>query len=195
MAELIFITPQEMTQTTIIGGNVDTDKYTMCILNTQIRIIRPLLGTELYNKMITDLTPAEFLVQDGNEQNINDGNGLIIATLHTANLVEPYRTLYFDYIKPITKYEACSDFVAISPYTLNNGGLFKNSPENAQIVEKKEVDALSERYSSIAQTYINDFDRWIELNKDNIPEYNFLQDGIKPTDTDVNNGWYFSDEI
>ena len=28
MAELLFITPEEMTKTTIIGGNVDIDKYT-----------------------------------------------------------------------------------------------------------------------------------------------------------------------
>lgn len=191
MADLIFITPKEMTQTTIIGGNVDVDKYTMCILNTQIRVIRPLLGSELYNKMITDLTPSEYLVEDGNDQNINDGNNLIIATLYTENLIEPYRTLFYDYIKPITKYESCADFIAISPYDLTNGGLYKNAPENAEIVVKKEVDMLSERYSSISQTYINDFERWIELNKDSIPEYNFNQTGINPTEVSVNNGWYF----
>ena len=45
MAELLFITPQEITQTSIIGGNVDTDKYQMCILETQVRVIEPLLGS------------------------------------------------------------------------------------------------------------------------------------------------------
>ena len=169
MAELIFITPQEMTQTTIIGGNVDTDKYTMCILNTQVRTIKPLLGSELYEKIKTDLENATL-------------NGL-------------YETLFNDYIKPITKYESCADYIAISPYTLNNGGLYKNSPENVQIVEKKEVDSLSELYSSTSQTYINAFYDWIEIEKDSIPEYNFTQSGMIPLKVNVNNGWYFSEDI
>jgi hypothetical protein len=190
MAKLIFITPQEMTQTTLIGGNVDTDKYTMCILNTQIRIIEPLLGSELYEKLITDLTPSKYLLQDGNENVINNGNNLIISTLHTADLVEPYRSLFFDYVKPITKYEAVADYIAISPYTLTNGGLFKNSPENVEVVTKKETDALSERYSSIAQTYVDRFEKFIELNKDNIPEYKRDQDKVNAIDVNVNNGWY-----
>jgi hypothetical protein len=163
MAELIFITPQEMTQTTLIGGNVDTDKYKMCILNTQIRIIEPLLGSELYQKIQTDLP--------------NGLSGL-------------YLTLFDDYIKPITKYESCADYIAISPYTLSNGGLFKNSPDNVEVVTKKETDALSERYSSIAQTYVDRFEKFIELNKDNIPEYKRDQDKVNAIDVNVNNGWY-----
>lgn len=191
MADLIFITPKEMVQTTIIGGNVDTNKYTMCILNTQIRIIEPLLGSELYDKLITDLTPSEYLLQDGNENVINNGENIIISTLYTANLVEPYRTLFFDYVKPITKYEAVADYIAISPYTLTNGGLYKNSAENTEVVTKKEADSLSERYSAIAQTYVDRFDKFIELNKDNIPEYKTDQEKVNARDVNVNNGWYF----
>ena len=154
-----------MTQTTIIGGNVDTDKYTMCILNTQVRIIEPLLGTELYDKIISDL----------------EGD----------TLTGLYLTLFNEYIKPITKYESCADYVAISPYTLTNGGLYKNAPENAQVVDKKESDALSERYSAIAQTFVNRFQKFIELNKDNITEYKIDQDEVNAQSINVNNGWYF----
>jgi hypothetical protein len=39
MAELLFITPQEITETTIVGGNVDFDKYVPCILETQLKTI------------------------------------------------------------------------------------------------------------------------------------------------------------
>lgn len=163
--DIIFTDPQAITKDTIIGGNVDIDKYIMCIKNTQIRVVRPLLGTDLYTKIVNDLD--------------------------NETLTGLYLELYNSYLKPITKYESCSDYVAISPYTLNNGGLYKNSPDNVEVVSKKEVDALSERYSSIAQTYINDFNRWIELNKTNIPEYNFTQTGIKPISVNINNNWYF----
>ena len=154
-----------MTQTTIIGGNVDVDKYTMCILNTQIRIIEPLLGSELYDKIKADLVGAGL-------------SGL-------------YLTLFDEFVKPITKYESCADYIAISPYMLNNGGLFKSSPDNAEVVTKTEADGLSERYSSIAQTYVNRFDKWIGLNKLNIAEYKTSQDEVNAQNINVNNGWYF----
>jgi|TARA_R110000796_G_scaffold97429_2_gene204411 hypothetical protein len=165
MSDILFASPQEMTRATIIGGNVDVDKYIMYIENTQIRVIRPLLGSLLYDKIILD------------SQN-NTLAGL-------------YLELVTKYVKPITLYESCADFIALSPYTLSNAGLYKNNPENIQIVDKKEVDMLSEKHSSTAQIYINDFERWIELNKINIPEYIQEQTGIKPTDVNVNNGWYF----
>ena len=58
MAELLFISPQEMTNTTILGGNVDFDKYRLNILNVQKTVIEPLLGTELYDKIVADVTAA-----------------------------------------------------------------------------------------------------------------------------------------
>lgn len=164
MAELLFITPQEITQTTIIGGNVDTDKYQMCILETQVRIIEPLLGSELYQKIISDI----------------EGD----------TLTGDYLELFNDYIKPITKYESCASYIAISPYFLGNAGLLKNNPENTQIVDKKEVDGLSERYSAIAQTYVERFNKWIGLKK--LEEYKIDQDKVNAISINVNNGWYFS---
>lgn len=163
MAELLFITPQEMTQTTILGGNVDVDKYQMCILETQVRIIEPLLGSELYNKIISDI--------------------------EGETLTGLYLELFNDYVKPITKYESCASYIAISPYVLGNGGLFKNNPENIQIVDKKEVDSLSERYSAIAQTYVERFNKWMELYK--LEEYKIYQDKVNAIKINVNNGWYF----
>jgi hypothetical protein len=163
MAELLFITPQEITQTTIIGGNVDTDKYQMCILETQVRVIEPLLGSELYQKIISDI--------------------------ELDTLTGDYLELFTDYVKPITKYEACASYIAISPYTLTNGGLYKNNPENVEIVDKKEVDSLSERYSSIAQTYVERFNKWMELKK--LEEYKLSQDKVNAIKININNGWRF----
>jgi len=163
MAELLFITPEEMTETTIIGGNVDVDKYTMCILNTQIRVIEPLLGSLLYTKIKTSLE--------------ND------------DLTGLYLKLFNEFIKPITKFESCADYIAISPYTLTNAGLYKNSPENVTIVEQKEVEGLSERYSSIAQMYVNRFNKWIGLNE--LEEYKIFQDEVDAQNININNSWRF----
>jgi len=165
MADLLFITPQEMTNTTIIGGNVDVDKYTMCILTTQLRVIEPLLGTLLYNKIIADI----------------EGNTL-------AGL---YLKLFDDFLKPITKYESCANYIAISPYSLTNGGLFKNNPENAVAVGVKEVDNLSEKYSSMAQMFVDRFNKWISLNP--LSEYKEKQDEVDVQKININNSWEFYD--
>jgi hypothetical protein len=163
MAELLFITPNEMSKTTIIGGNVDVDKYTMCILNTQIRVIEPLLGSLLYDKLKADLV-----------------NG---------NLTGLYLFMFNEFVKPITKFESCADYIAISPYTLTNAGLYKNSPQNVTIVEQNEVEGLAKRYSSIADSYVNKFNKWINLNE--LPEYQIRQDEVDAQEIDLNNGWRF----
>lgn len=166
MAELLFITPAEMTATTIMGGNVDTDQYTYCILDVQLKVIEELLGTELYDKIVTDL----------------EGAGL-------SGL---YLTMFDNYIKPITKYEACADYISVAPYTLGNAGLFKNAPEGKEIVEEKEVERLSLRYHSRAQMYVGRFLKWINLNATNIPEYKTNQDEVNASKTQrLNTGWYF----
>lgn len=164
MADLLFITPEEMTETTIMGGNVDIDKYTYCILDAQIKVIEELLGTELYDKIITDLGGA--------------------------GLSGDYKVLFDEFVKPITKYEACADYISISPYTLGNAGLYKKTSDASEIVDKSEVEVLSQRYHARAQMYVGRFQKWIGLNS--IPEYKTYQDEVNASQTqNLNTGWWF----
>ena len=164
MAELLFITPQEITETTIVGGNVDFDKYVPCILETQLKTIEELLGSELYNKIVNDL----------------EGTGLS----------GDYLILFNDYIKPITKNESVATYILISPYSLGNGGLFKRTFNGVETIDFKEVENLSQRYSSIAQMYINRFHKWIEANP--LEEYKTQQEEVNASkNINLNNGWYF----
>jgi hypothetical protein len=163
MAELLFITPQELVSATLVGGNVDVNKYASVILETQLRVIEPLLGTLLYDKISAD----------------------IIANTLTGLYLE----LFTDYIKPITKYESCAGFIAISNYSLTNSGVLKNSPEGSEVVSKAEVSGLSENYSSIAQMYVVRFNKWI--SKNTLTEYQVDQNEVNAIKVNVNNGWYF----
>lgn len=163
MESVLFASPQEITISTIIGGNVDVDKYNMYISDTQIITIKPLLGSLLYNKIVADVTNSTL-------------SGL-------------YLTLVNEYVKPITKYQSASNFVALSSFTLNNGGVFKNAPKDAQVATNKEVEGISDRYSSMAQIFVTNFYTWIADNP--LVEYTTQQVGIKPTSIHVNNGWRF----
>ena len=91
MAELLFIQPSDITKTTVLGGNVDIDKYQFCIINAQISVIEPLLGTELYDYIIDNF----------------------------GTLTGDYETLFNEFVKPITKNEAIAEYIEISSYTLN----------------------------------------------------------------------------
>jgi len=164
MAELLFITPQEIASTTVLGGNVDIDKYVFCIANVQLSVIEPLLGTELYDKIIDDVT--------------ND------------TLAGLYLDLYTEFIKPITKNMALSEYIEIASYMVNNGGIYKHTAENAEVVDKQEVQFLAGKNKNYAQMLIERFNKWI--CKNNLPEYKTYQDEVNAIKgVDVAIGWYF----
>jgi len=50
----ILIKQEQLTRNTIIGGNVDTDRYLQAIKACQNLYIKPLLGSALYNKIVAD---------------------------------------------------------------------------------------------------------------------------------------------
>ena len=165
MAIKLFITPQELTESTIISGNVDFDKYTFSIEFTQISIIEPLLGSELYDKIVSDF----------------------------PTYAGDYSTLYTEFIKPITKYAAAANYISVAPYILSNGGLYKHSPENAEVVSKEETDTLSDKYSAMAQMYIQRFEKWICKNP--LTEYKRYQDEVDAQNISLTAGWHFGGSI
>jgi hypothetical protein len=163
MAEVLFITPLEMTSNTVLSGNTDTDKYLFCIANVQLTTIEPLLGTELYDKIVTDVT--------------ND------------DLAGLYLELYTDFIKPITKHEALAQYIEIASYIVDNGGIYKRSGENVEVVDKNEVQFLAGKYKTMAQMYVQRFNKWICKNP--LTEYKTVQDEVNALkNINLNVGWH-----
>jgi hypothetical protein len=162
MAELLFITPQEMTASTILSGNIDVDKMTPCIANVQLTVIEPLLGTLLYDKIVSDI----------------EGTGL----------TDKYLTLYNDFIKPITKNESVAQYIEIASYMIDNGGIYKHTAEGKEVVSLSEAKGIAGIYKSLAQTYIQRFQKWI--CKNNLTEYKTFQDEVNAKkDTNTMYGW------
>ena len=154
MEKILLKTPQKMTETTILSGNTDVNNYLYCILDTQIRVLEPLLGTLLYEK--------------------------IKADLDTSTLTGLYLELFSDYIKPITKFESVSSYIEIAQYMVTNGGIFKHAPDSKEIVEPREVTGLAQKYHSTADTFIIRLKKWFCDNGSQLSEYTYDQDGVKP---------------
>ena len=167
MADFLFITPEEITSTTLMNGNVDIDKYVFCIEDTQISVIEPLLGTELYDKIVTDAT--------------------------ADTLAGLYLILYTEFVKPITKNESLARYLEIASYSLNNGGLYKHTSANAEVVDKDEAQFLASKYSSMAQMYVQRFDKWI--CKNTVAEYKRSQDEVNAQKLKLSPGWYFGGNL
>ena len=164
--EFLFITPQELKSTTILGGNVDKDKFLFSIANTQIITIQALLGTELYD--------------------------VILEGAENDNLTGDYLELYTKYVKPITKNQALAEYIKISSYMVTNGGAYKHVAENAELMSEEEIVRLADTYAGIADTYIRRFYKW--LDKHSIAEYKTYQDEVNASKNMKNrSGWFFNE--
>ena len=162
MAELLFITPEYMTSSTILSGNTDTDKYLFCILQSQLVTIEPLLGTLLYDKIKSDI------------------EGDTLAGL--------YLELYTDFVKPIVKNDALAQYIEIASYMVDNGGIYKRTGENVEVVDKQEVQYLAGKYKALAQMYVQRFNKWI--CKNSIIEYKVCQGEVNAIkNMNLNVGW------
>jgi hypothetical protein len=163
---VLIITPEEIIRETPMGGNVDIDKYRFLITDQQEIVIEPILGTNLYKKLLSEIT-AE----------VDSG-------------------IYFDLwqkCKPIVKFMVVSDFVEIANLNVLNGGVLKHQPENSQIAEQNEAFYLAKKQRIKADVYKERLQKWLKVNKDDLPEYKEQENDFdeKPmTNNGLTGGWY-----
>lgn len=143
MSTILLITASDLTKNTIMSGSIDPQKYVHVIREAQIFILEPILGTKLYDKLLTDF-----------ESNSLAGN---------------YLTLLNDYIKPILIYSVAAEFILVHSYNIANGGVYKSSPQDSEAVSKSEVDFLVQEQHNKADAYIKRLKTY--LCNVSIPEY------------------------
>lgn len=118
----------EVIQGTSISGNIDVDKINPIIRDVEALTILPLIGQTLYDEINLQLTNS---------------------TLTTLN-----EALLNGYLKPILKYQSCAEIIEISAYVVANGGVFKHTPKDAEVVSKSEIQYLAQIYRGKAQAHI-----------------------------------------
>ena len=160
MATALFIKREDLVRNTAIGGNVDTDKFIQFIKIAQEIHIQNYTGTQLYNKISTDIT--------------------------NSTLVNPYLALVNDYIQPMLIHWAMVEYLPFAAYTIGNGGVFKHNSENSTTAEKIEVDYLVNKARDLAQYYTDRFITYMSYNQASFPEYNSNNNADVYPDTDSN---------
>lgn len=165
-ATVLFINRNDLVKNTIIDGNVQADKLMHFIKIAQEIHIQNYLGTDLYNKIASM---------------INDGS--IDGTI--------YETLLTTYVQPMLIHWAMVDYLPFAAYSVKNGGVFKHVSENAESVDKNEVDYLVEKERSLAEWYTRRFINFMDFNQNSYPEYTSnTNDDIYPDrDEPTFQGW------
>ncbi len=162
---LLLLTKSEISKTTIVGENVERDKYVFCIEFAQDSIIEPLLGSLLYDKIITDY---------------DNGSGVLEGL---------YLELYTDFINPILKYSSVAEYIETSNYILGNKGLMMPKSENSDVAKIEDRKFLADKYKGLAQKHVIRFEKWIKNNS--IDEYQSYQDDVNPQKIENSFPWKF----
>lgn len=146
MATALFITREDLVRNTALGGNVDTDKFVQFIKIAQQIHIQNFLGTKLYNKISADVL--------------------------AGTLAGDYLDLVNDYVQPMLIHFAMVEYLPWAAYTIANKGVYKHTSENAQNVDKAEVDFLIGKEQKIADYYSRRFLDYMSFNAAaKFPEY------------------------
>lgn len=154
----LLITSTQLAQGSPLGGNIDIDKYTFVIEETQTFVIENILGTLLYNKILTDFA--------------------------AETITGVYQTLLEKYIQPIIIKNVAAEHIIASSFNSVNSGVIRYTPENATPATKTEIDFLANNERKKTDVYIERMQRFLCDQRANIPEYTSAQTNgydIKPS--------------
>ena len=167
--EVLLITRDDLVRFTALGGSVDTDKFIQFIKISQDTHIQGYLGTKLLKKL------KQLILDDEIDLLIN----------------EKYKNLLLTYIKPMMIHWAMVEYLPFSAYSFSNKGMYKHNAENAENIDKTEVDYLVEKQRDIAQSYTQRFLDHMGTYSSQYPEYLTNESGdVYPNKDNFFSGWY-----
>lgn len=162
------ITSEEIRLNTPMGGNVDSDKFMNFIVDVQVMVLEPALGTKLYDKIITDF--------------------------NSDTLAGLYLQMFNDYIKPVLWHSVFAEYVKIGSIIVGNGGMYKHIAQDAETASIEDINYVAKNAQSKADTYIDRLIRFLCDQDSNIPEYTLNQDNDYDIDPhyalQTISGWY-----
>ena len=141
MNDVILLQDNDLTSNTLLGGNIDVDRFRYCILDAQASKLEVIYGDELYAKMIADF----------------------------GTYAGEYLTLYNNYHRPFLIAQAAVEYLLVGAYQVANAGIFKTTPQNGSPTDKVENDYLVKNYKLKAKMYEERLVRY--LSGSGIAEY------------------------
>ena len=164
MAQILFVSPADVIKRTGINGNVDRDQMIQFIKIAQDIHIQNILGTNLFNKISTDISSDSL-----------SGN---------------YLTLFANYIQDMVIHWSAIEILPYIHYKVANGGIYVKGAENGESISKQDLDYLVQKERDIAEHYSRRFVDHMAFYSSLYPEYNnSSNDDMYPSKNQNFNGW------
>lgn len=171
MAFTYLISEDFIKERTALDGNVDESIIRPLIRDAQELYIVPILGTDLYDKLISDV------------------NALVSSS---TPIPEPYKTLLNSYVVNVLLFRVMIDVADFITLKMRNNGVIKQGNEGGQTVSLQEIQRLSDKYEAKATAWEYRLNYYLSQKCDDFPEYTENDDDgdIHPDKTHHVNGIY-----
>lgn len=141
--ETLLLKANDIPRITSLSGNIDIDKTTPFIFQSQIIDIKRILGDTLYDKIASDYD-AGVLTGD-------------------------YAKIYNDYVIYILSYYTASYYIDTCGIEVVNNGIVRMNVDGGTAVDAKETNLISEKYRKIGIVFESNLLKFLETAV--IPEY------------------------
>lgn len=153
MAVALFINPDYIKKVSILDENVDEKVIRVCIKEAQDVRVHRILGSDLYNKYVTD-----------------------INTSGSAGVTGVYKTLMDDYIINALTYWTLYEIALWLNYKYRNKAIAAQTSDNGQPVDLSTVQALRDEHKDKAEWYSQQLTKYLVANETSYPEYSANND-------------------
>lgn len=155
------VSVETLKEVTSIHDNIDPKLIKSWIKVAQDLDIKPLLGTALYNKIVSDI--------------------------QSSSLSGAYKTLVDDYLTDTLCWYTMKRLPMQISYQFWNKGVLRSSSQSTEIPPLEDLITMGNDYSNIAESYADMTRRYLKQNAaDSFPEYLNPGDGcdtVHPEDT------------
>lgn len=167
MATVLLTDTKTVKDRTTLGGSIDSNKLQQLIKMAQDIHVESVLGTPLYEKLLTDVS----------------------ASSVTGN----YETLLDTYVVPMLCWWSALEYVEMGAFDVVNGGVQINRGDNSDSAGLGEIKFLAQKYRDRAEHYTQRLKDWLCENSTLVPEYNQATGSDVYPDSSSENfhGWEF----
>lgn len=168
----LFIGETYLKDSSYIDENVDVKLIRNSILETQEMRMLPILGTGLYDELVTQFA------QGGTPTALNT-------------------TLMNTYIKPALKYWVLLDSALILTFKVMNKSIVKRTAENTESIQTTDLDRLLDHFKIRAEMYSERITKYLLANNTSYPLFNTPGNSIDTVYPKLNNytqGLYLGDK-
>jgi len=148
MAIALFITRNDIIKNTPLQGAIDADALLPFVSVSQIKYLKNLLGTVLYDYIDAQILAGTF-----------------------DNLSVYYQDLMTDHIKPCLIWHACAEYIPFSSVQFKSNGAVKQQSEQGVAPSKSELDYLLAKANENANYYDLRLQNYLIAYSNQIPQY------------------------